>query len=97
MTIKGSKDLDSNVVSNENFKETLSPSGWALGQATWAKIIPKLLHLWCHSLKIHTPNQKTFFECHLEDCPIRLSLEQFTSVISGGARALVRQPKTVVF
>jgi len=32
--IKGSKDSDSSLVSNENFSETLSPSGWALGQAT---------------------------------------------------------------
>jgi len=23
----------------------------------------KVLHLWCHSQKIHTPNQKIFFEC----------------------------------
>jgi len=26
--------LDSSLVSNENFSETLWPSGWALGQAT---------------------------------------------------------------
>jgi len=31
--IKGSKDLDSSLVFNENFSETLWPSGWALGQA----------------------------------------------------------------
>jgi len=31
--IKGSKDLDSSVVCNKNFSETLWPSGWALGQA----------------------------------------------------------------
>jgi len=34
-SIKGSKDLDSSLVSNENFSETLWPSGWTLGQATW--------------------------------------------------------------
>jgi len=56
--IKGSKDLDSSLVSNENFSETLYPSGWALDQATWAEMTPKLLHLWCQSQKIHTPNQK---------------------------------------
>jgi len=33
-SIKGSKDLDSSLVSNESFSETLWPSGWALGQAT---------------------------------------------------------------
>jgi len=59
--IKGSKDLDSSLVSNENFSETLWPSGWALGQATWAKMTQKLLHLWRQSQKIRTPNQKIFF------------------------------------
>ena len=34
-SIKSSKDSDSSLVSNENFSETLRPSGWALGQATW--------------------------------------------------------------
>jgi len=51
--IKGSKDSDSNLVSNENFSKILWPSGWALGQVTWAKMVPKLLHLWRHSQKIH--------------------------------------------
>jgi len=32
--IKGSKDSDLSLVSNENFREILWPSGWALGQAT---------------------------------------------------------------
>jgi len=32
--IKGLKDSDSSLVSNENFSETLWLSGWALGQAT---------------------------------------------------------------
>jgi len=32
--IKGSKDLDSSLVSNENLSETLWPNGCALGQAT---------------------------------------------------------------
>jgi len=32
--IKDSKGSDSSLVSNENFSETLWPTGWALGQAT---------------------------------------------------------------
>jgi len=44
--IKGLKDSNSSLVSNENLSETLWPSGWALGQATWAKMTPTLLHLW---------------------------------------------------
>jgi len=32
--IKGSKDLDSSLVSNENFSKVVWPSGWALGQVT---------------------------------------------------------------
>jgi len=71
--IKGSKDSDLSLVSNENFSETLCPSGWALGQATWVKMTPKLLHLWRQSQTIRTPKQKNFFECNLLDWPIRLS------------------------
>jgi len=59
--IKGSKDSDLSLVSNENFSETLWPSGWALGQATWAKMTLKLLHLWCQSQTIRTPQPKNFF------------------------------------
>jgi len=32
--VKSSKDSNLSLVSNENFSETLWPSGWALGQAT---------------------------------------------------------------
>jgi len=72
--IKDSKDLDSRLVSNENFSEILWPSGWALDQETWAKMAEKLLHLWRQSQKISTPPTKKFFaECNLEDWPIRLS------------------------
>jgi len=71
--IKGSKDLDSSLVSNENFNETLWPSDWVLGQATWAKMTLQLLHLWRHSQKIRTPQPKIFFECNLLDWPIRFS------------------------
>jgi len=51
--MKGSKDSDSSLVSNDNFSKILWPSGWALGQVTWAKMAQKLLHLWHHSQKIH--------------------------------------------
>ena len=44
--IKGSKDLDSSLVSYENFNKILSSSSWALGHVTWAKMTQKLLHLW---------------------------------------------------
>jgi len=56
-----SKDSDSSLVSNENFSEILWPSGCALGQATWANMTPKLVHLWHHSQKIHTRPTKKFF------------------------------------
>jgi len=59
--IKGSKDSDSSLVSDKNFSETLWPSGWALGHATWAKMTLKLLHLWQQSQTIHTPQPKNFF------------------------------------
>jgi len=71
--IKGSKDSDSSLVSNENFSETLWPSGWALGQVTWAKMTLKLLHLWRQSQKIYSPQPNIFFECNLPDWLIRLS------------------------
>jgi len=61
-SIKGSKDLDSSLVSNENFSETLWPSGWALGQVTWAKMTLNLLYLWRQSQKIRNPQPKIFFQ-----------------------------------
>jgi len=60
-SIKGSKDSDSSLVSNENFSETLRPSSWALGQATWIKMTPKLLHLWHQSQKICIPQPTKHF------------------------------------
>jgi len=60
-SIKGSKDSDSSLVSNENFSETLLPSGWTLGQAIWVKMTLKLLHLWRQSQKIRTSQPKIFF------------------------------------
>jgi len=60
-SIKGSKDLDSSLVSNENFSETLWPSSSALGQATWAKMTPKLLTCDAtHKKSAPSPNQKIF-------------------------------------
>jgi len=59
--IKGSKDSDSSLVSNKNFSETLWPSGWILGQETWAKMTLKLPHLWRQSQKICNPQPKNFF------------------------------------
>ena len=93
-SIKGSKDSDSSLVSNENFSETLWPSGWALDQATLASMNPKLLHLWRHSQKIDTPNQKFFSSAIYKTVRSLLALEQLSSAIGGGAMALVRQLKT---
>jgi len=61
MSIKGSKDSDSSLVSYENFSDILWPSGWALGQVKWAKMTQKLLHVWRHSQNIHNPQPKNFF------------------------------------
>jgi len=46
---------------------------------------------------LHPPTNKTFFECNLLDWLIIWALEQLSSATGGGARALVRQPKTAVF
>ena len=77
-----------------NFSKTLWPIGWALGQATWAKMTLKLLHLWHHSQKICAPNLKNFFR--VQSTRLADPFELF-SAIGRGARALVRQPKTAVF
>ena len=55
------KRLGLSLVSNENFSEIVWPSGWVLGQATWAKMGQKLIHLWRHSQKIRNPQPKNFF------------------------------------
>jgi len=49
------------LVSNENFSEILWPSGWALGQATWAKVAQNYLTYDVSHKKSATPNQKIFF------------------------------------
>jgi len=59
--IRSSKDLDSSLVSYENFSEILWPSGWALGQVAWAKMAQKLLHLWHHSQKSCNSQPKNLF------------------------------------
>jgi len=61
-SIKGSKDWDSSLASNKDFSETLWPSSWVLGQATWAKKAQKLLHLWRHSQKIRNRQPKNVFQ-----------------------------------
>jgi len=48
---------DSSLVSNGNFSETLYSSGWALGQATWAKTTSLMTSL----TKNPHPQQKKFF------------------------------------
>jgi len=60
--IKGSKDLNSILVSNKNFSKILWLSGWALGQATWAKMAHKLLHLRHHLQKMSNTQPKNFFQ-----------------------------------
>jgi len=67
--IKGSKDLDSSLFSNENFSEILWPSGWAPGQATWAKMAENYFTYDVTHKKSTTLNLKFFFECRIEDLP----------------------------
>jgi len=68
--IKGSKDSDSSLVSNENFSETHWPSGWVLGQAKW----PQNYFTYDVSHKKSAPpTKKFFFECNLLDWSICLS------------------------
>jgi len=96
-SIKGSKDSDSSLVSNETFSETLWPSSWALGRATCAKMTQKLLHLWRHSQKIRTPQPKNFFSSVIYKTVRSVwAIKQLSSAIGGGARALVRQLKLLV-
>jgi len=57
----------------------------------------KLLHLWCHSQKTRTPRQKFFSSAIYLTGQSVWAIEQLSSTIGGGARALVRQPKTAVF
>jgi len=45
--IKGLKDPNSSLVSNENFSEILWFGGWALGQVIWGKMSTNLPHCIC--------------------------------------------------
>ena len=45
---------------------------------------------------LYPPTKKFFFECNLLDWPIRWAIQQLSSAIGGGARALVRQLKLLV-
>jgi len=69
--IKGSKDSDLSLVSNENFSEILRPSGWDLGQVTRAKMAQKLL-MTSLTKNPQPPTKNIFFKCRL-DWPICLS------------------------
>jgi len=46
---KGSKNEILSLVSNENLKEILLSSSWAIGQVAWARMFKNLPHLWRHS------------------------------------------------
>jgi len=61
-----------------------------------SQMAQKLLHLWRHSQKNATPHTKNFFECRQEDCRSVWALEQLSSAIGGGARALLRQPEMII-
>jgi len=58
---KAQKTLDSSLVSNKNFSETLWPSGCAPGQVTWVKMAQKPLHSRRQQQKIHNPQPKNSF------------------------------------
>jgi len=57
---KVSKDLDCSLVSNKKFSEILPSNDLGPGKVNQGGL--KVLHLWHHSQKIHTPNQKSFFQ-----------------------------------
>jgi len=65
--IKGLKDPNSSLVSNENLSEILWFGGWALGQVIWGKMSTNLPHCIRQSQKKHKPKTNNFFHCCLED------------------------------
>jgi len=94
--MKGSKHSDSSIVSNENFSETLLAKQLGPRPGNVSQNEPKTTLLMTSVTKnLHPPTKKFFFECNLEGRSI-WALEQLSSAIGGGARALVRQPKTAV-
>jgi len=80
-----------------NFSEILWPSGWALGQVTWAKLAPKLFHLWRHSQKICNPQSKNFFQVQTRRRADPFEPLNSSRAIGRGSMALVRQLKTAGF
>jgi len=68
-SIKGSKDSDSSLLSNENLSKILPSRGWALGQVILAKMAKNLPYLWYHSQRTWNPKLKKIFHCSLEDLP----------------------------
>ena len=52
------QDLDSSLVSNENFSEIFWLSGWALGQVMWPKMTKNYFTYDVTHKKSTTPNQK---------------------------------------
>ena len=61
-----------------------------------SKMTPKLLHLRRQSQKIRTPSQEKIFSSAIYWTGWSVkALEQLSSTIGGGAKALVRQPKTI--
>jgi len=86
---KISKDSDCSLVSNKNFSEILPSNGFRSGPGEVGQGGVKVLHLWRHSQKISSPNQKLFFICRLEDLLRLLSLWTALSHFrcSGYARA----------
>jgi len=95
--MKDSKDSDSSLVFNKNVTKILWPSGWALGQVTWAKMAQKLLHYDVTQKKSATPNKKKFFRVQTRRRAEFWGFEQPSNAIGGGAMALARQPKTTGF
>jgi len=53
--------LDCSLVSSKNFSEILPPNGWRLGLGKVGQGGLKVLHLWRHLRKNHTPQAKIFF------------------------------------
>jgi len=53
--------LECSLVSNKNFNEILPSNGLGPGPGEVGQGGLIVFHLWCHSQKIHTPQEKIFF------------------------------------
>jgi len=62
------------LVCNKKLSEILPSNGLSPGPGEVGQGGLKVLHLWCHSQKSTTPNQKIVIECRLEDLLCHLSL-----------------------